>query len=107
MAQRNSAKFCTDTCRVANHRAQAVHDENMAIFAKTIGDLGHALYEKETSYQAAVELSSLRRAIDMFLPSLSRWWHCDNCHNSTMVFLPREDSCQCGKKAKWFLMNTN
>jgi hypothetical protein len=106
-AQRKSAKFCSDACRIANHRVKVAHDEKLAQFAAMIADLGHALYVKESSYEAAIELTNLRRAIDMFLPSTTRWWHCDNCHNSTMVFIPREDSCSCGKAAKWYMMNTS
>lgn len=103
-AKRSTAQFCSDKCRVAHHRFAAAHDELMFKITETIAELGHALYEKKTSHQAAIELSALRRAIDMVLPSISLWWRCDNCHNSTMVFIPREDSCPCGKKAKWFIM---
>ena len=105
--KRKRAKFCSDSCRLIAHRAKTAQDEKLGEFAGLIADLGHALYEKESSYEAAVTLTNLRRAIDMFLPSISRWWHCDNCHNSTMVFPPREDSCPCGKKAKWYMMNTS
>lgn len=106
-AQRSTARFCSTKCRMAHHRASVEHEALMGKIAQTIGELGYALYEKKTSHEAAIQLNDLRHLIDMVLPPHTLWWHCDNCHNSAMLFLPRQDSCECGKKAKWFIMNTN
>lgn len=105
-AQRKSSRFCKPEHRVAWNRAQKRKDNEKQSVHDMLRELAHQLEDKETCHDAAITLQSIKRTVDFYMPYLSTWWHCDNCHRSMMKFIPENDDCACGKDAKWFMMNT-
>lgn len=101
-ASRKTSKFCSTACRVANHRSVKHAKDNFGEIADFIAELSKQLEVKSTCYNAAIDLTSIRKIIDFHFPPNTRWWRCDNCKQAVMKFLPDESSCQCGKLAKWY-----
>lgn len=106
-AERNSSRFHSAQCRVAHNRKIKRDKKNRKpdIF-ELIREIGHGIAEKDTAYQSAITLINLQKAIEMYLPNGTRWWHCDNCHTGIMKFVPTSKDCSCGDNARWFIMNT-
>jgi len=100
---RSTAKFCSDACKVANHREKKAKLESYKQMSKQIRNLAVELENKETSYSAAITLDSLRRTLDMYFPPKTRWWRCDGCGKAVMKFLPDTKDCDCGSKSKWYI----
>lgn len=107
-AERNSSRFHSTQCRVAYNRQlkkKAKHIEPIydALY-KICGKLGNDKRDKH--HEAVLELINIKKYIDMHLYWIARWWQCETCKQSVMVFCPDDEHCQCGKAAKWFIMNT-
>lgn len=102
-ADRSTARYCSDKCKVAAHRANKAKKEVFKNIAKSIKSLADELENKETSYSAAITLDSLRRTLDMYFPPKTRWWRCDECGKAVMKFLPESVDCPCAGKAKWYI----
>lgn len=106
VAARSTAKFCSDACKVANHREKKAKLETYYTISKQIRNIAADLEHKETSYAAAISLDSLRRTLDMYFPPKTRWWRCDGCGKAIMKFLPDAKDCACGGRAKWYIQAT-
>lgn len=104
-AQRVTARFCSDRCRVTFNRLKkrktAKSGDSVDLIA-AISAIAAKLEVKETSYAAALELAYLRRHFDKVYNPISQWWKCDNCGVSVMKWLPDANSCQC-EKPKWYI----
>jgi len=104
-AERSTAKFHSDACKVAFFRARKKDEESYMQLTRFIRNVASGLENKETSLSAAITLDSLRRTLDMYFPPKTRWWRCDVCKKSVMVFLPTPKHCECGQDAKWYIQN--
>jgi len=102
-ADRSTAKYCSDKCKVAAHRDRKAKKEVFYNMVKSIKSIAVELENKETSYSAAITLDSLRRTLDMYYPPKTRWWRCDACGKAVMKFLPEAKDCPCESKAKWYI----
>lgn len=105
--ERKSGKFCGDNCRVAYHRAKQERAEQYTEVAAYVRKLGRELDNKETCFQAAVELQALRKIVDMYAPIKTQWWRCDVCQHTLMKFVPDFGDCACGVDAKWYIVIRN
>lgn len=103
-AQRKSSRFHSAVCRVAWNRAQKAASKKDPDLFEKINELGHLVESKDYGHAAVITMINLKKAIDFFLPSLTRWWMCDVCKKQIMVFCPHENSCTCGHSAKWFIV---
>lgn len=109
-AQRKTARFCSDQCRVSFHRAKAeqakaIEDTNRQLWA-LVTKIARMMEQSETSYEAALTLASVRKGIDYHLPGYNAWWHCERCKTSVQKPLPGEGDCKCKSKARWVLLKT-
>jgi hypothetical protein len=102
-AERSTARFHSDACKVAYHREKKANKEAFLTIAGRIRNIAYELEGKETSYSAAITLDSVRRTLDMYFPPKTRWWRCDACGKSVMKFLPDAKDCGCEGKAKWYI----
>lgn len=104
-AERRSSRFCKPTHRVAwnkrKHRDAKLAEND--IFAQ-VRSIGQKIDEPLEAYQSIVTLINLKKAIDMYIGTLTRYWKCNNCGKSVMAFLPDETYCDCGHDANWFIV---
>ena len=106
MRWRITSKFCSDRCRVRNHRWK---DASVATpfvhIAELIQHIGH-MTEGELSFQAISALKTIQdlaRYQDISSPS--SWWRCSKCWKAVQKSLPEDKDCACGNVsiAEWRL----
>lgn len=106
-AQRVTAKFCSDVCRVKSHR-KAKEQTIEPLFnaaADALYELGKHT-EGEFSFEAIMFLKALEKiASYQDISSKSSWWRCSKCWQAIQKELPKDGDCSCGKTqdARWQL----
>jgi hypothetical protein len=106
-AVRITAKFCSDACRVREHRYLRTKGVD-ALFntaANAIHELGK-FTEGELSFEAISFLKTIKDlASYQDISSASCWWRCAKCWKAIQKELPKDGDCSCGKTqdARWKL----
>lgn len=103
IAERKTSKFCSTACRVANHRAKTRLKDNYKELTDMLITIARGLESIDTCHAAAIDLSTIRKTVDMYFPPNTRWWRCANCNQAVMKFMPTEQDCQCAEHAKWYV----
>ena len=103
--KRKSAKFHNDACRIAHHRAMKRDKLRNKVVYWYLDELFSELQLKETSWQAAKEIVEIRKFLDSTLEPITHWWCCDSCKQSIMKFVPADSDCECGRAARWYIVN--
>lgn len=107
VASRSTSKFCSDRCRVQNHRLKdftIVQSQNKIWDGLNV--IVGAMESKKFSYEAVSALLSIQNALKFYIPSMS-WWHCEKCKTSVHKKYPEITDCKCGEKSQWFMLKTS
>lgn len=105
-AKRKTAQFCSDRCRVRQHRWK---DNSVATPKINALDAIHhigKMVEGEFSYEAVLALKTIAKiATWQACTDAGSWWRCQKCWQAVRKEIPLDGDCSCGKceDADWRL----